>query len=138
MKEDAAYFVSTVRTLARQGKGQKSRLTVAHAIEQLPYAEALEFVRLVKISQGAQDLALLPDDTTWHMSYVTPIGTDCVALVTAPTNLVRATAERYDFSISWPSVTSHWGILITFETKPGYRWTCKTPDYALTETYLSM
>lgn len=137
--ETAQSLMSEMRAAARTGKYQKVRLIIAAAVERLPYAEALAFVRLVKINQGAQELALLPDDdTVWTIDFVSPNGTPHPVTSHATTIYVRSLATDYDFRISWPSVTSHWGISVWFVTESGNRWCCRTADYQVTETYLSM
>jgi hypothetical protein len=122
--------MSEVRSAARSGKYQKVRLIIASAIERLPYAEALDFVRLVKINQGAQELALLPADALWQFD-----GPDVPAFTTADI-VTYVSALENDFTISWPSVSFHWGIMITVVGTTGARQNIRTTDYALTETYL--
>lgn len=135
--ETAQSLMSEVRAAARAGKYQKVRLIIAAAVERLPYAEALAFVRLVKINQGAQDLALLPNDAEWTIDYVSEGGVPHAVTTHAHTSYVRTLAGPYDFRISWPSVSHHWGVAVWFVSESGCRWCLRTSDYALTETYLS-
>jgi hypothetical protein len=119
-----AEYVSKARYAARDGKSQKACLIIADAIANLSYADALEFVRLVKIDQGTQDLALLPDDAVWH------IEGGSFQMTTAE---LREVLSGESFVIDWPSVYTHWGIMIRIPD--GVR--ILTSDWALTETYLS-
>jgi hypothetical protein len=127
MSAQPSQYVSKARTASREGKGQKARLIIADAISTLDYMDALEFVRLVKIDQGSQDLALLPECAwTFHHNDGDP------RRVYESTDMLRAYVdEDSDYAISWPSVFSHWGVSVC--TRYG---TFYSPDYALTETYL--
>ena len=103
---------------------------------QLSQAEVDDFTRELRRRAGVQDVTLLPD-TTWTVRESGVRPKDVAELESYPTSVLRNTlACSEDVAISWPSVTFHWGVMITFSWG-GVRYVAHSADYQITETYMS-
>lgn len=120
-------------TAKRAGKPQKAAQALTAAILAGTTAEVDEFIRDIRKSAGVQDLAMLPQDMNWT---VTELGSQKVVNVVSTAELVDMLAGAANVAIDWPSVTFHWGTLVSFEIRGG-RFNARTSDWQLTETYLS-
>jgi hypothetical protein len=112
---------------------KRTTATVAAILEMTNQADVDSLTRQLRIDAGAQDVALLPD-TAWNMfrsgNYQVPVETVGTAV------LANTLDGAEDVTISWPSVYSHWGVMVTF-TWGGQTIVARSKDYQLTETYMS-
>jgi hypothetical protein len=115
----------------------KRAAVVAEAITTLAtQAEVDDFTRELRRRAGVQDVALLPN-TTWKVTGRRN-GTEIrLAGEEVTTAVLLNTLEGAELRhIDWPSVTFHWGVMVTF-TWGGVDYIARSADYAHTETYLS-
>jgi hypothetical protein len=122
----------------REGKPLLAAKAIAAAMDLPDQADVDVFTRRVRTDKGIQDLALISADRPYSVEvkegegdwkhHLNPVSADEVCLVAA-----RADS----FSISFPSVHSHWGYAV-FYTAKGKEFRATSADYAMTETYMSM
>lgn len=134
---DEAFPVEAALREVRETKAPtKRRQLIAHYVIALAtQAQVDEFTAELRRQAGVQDVALLPA-TDWDIFRPADLAAQRVS-VTVGTEVLRNTlADAEDVAISWPSVTFHWGVMVTF-TWGDERIVARSKDYALTETYMS-
>src|SRR5881394_645027 len=115
---------------------KRAALVARYVLELKTQEQVSEFTAQLRREAGAQDVSLLPE-TTWAVKGYRN-GTE-VRLVGGEVGtgvLLNTMESAEDVSISWPSLISHWGVLVRF-TWGGVEYIAKSSDYQLTETYLS-
>lgn len=116
----------------------KRAARIAAILLELPTQEAvMEFTAQLRREAGVQDVELLPA-TTWNVQ-----GWDGKKLVDdaqelSTDELVAWLKQGSNVRISWPSVTSHWGVSVSFDGMDFGSFVARSRDWQLTETYLSM
>ena len=112
---------------------KRAARTAALLLELPTQADVEAFTAQLRREARVQDVTLLPA-TTWRARKVGQAhGTGELY----STGILLNTLESSeDVSISWPSVYSHWGVMVSF-TWGGERMVAHSADYHLTETYLS-
>jgi hypothetical protein len=128
---------SAMEAVRRTKAPTKRAALIAQTLIDLPtQAEVAVFVRWVRIQAGVQDVALLPE-TTWTVTGRRN-GTEVrLAGDQVTTAVLLNTLEGAELGhIDWPSVTFHWGVMVTF-TWGGVDYIARSAEYAHTETYLS-
>lgn len=123
----------------RDGKPRIAADCLNSAIFNGTAAEVADFIREVQISQGKQDLDLLPD-TTWRMDAKTPTGWDnepsAEKTEIQTDTLIELLSGKTTWHIDWPSIVSHWGVAIFF-TIGDVDFRAFSADWERTETSMS-
>lgn len=128
----SSYFAAV-----RNGKPRLAADALNSAIFNGTAAEVADFIREVQISQGKQDVDLLPD-TQWKLDAETSTGFDNspsaehTEINTA--QLCELLSGKTTWNIDWPSVTSHWGVAVFFAIHD-VKFRAFSKDWALTDTY---
>lgn len=112
---------------------KRAARVAAIILELKTQAQVEEFTTQLRREAGVQDVTLLPD-TTWKVRRSAETHGDGYTYTTEV--LINTLADAEDVSISWPSLTFHWGVMVTF-TWGLERIVAHSADYQLTETYLS-
>lgn len=112
---------------------KRAALVARYVLELKTQEQVSEFTAQLRREAGVQDVSLLPR-CGWVVRVSSAVhGTGTLT----PTDvLLNTLADSEDVAISWPSLTFHWGVMVTF-TWGGIRYVAHSDDYQLTETYLS-
>jgi endogenous inhibitor of DNA gyrase (YacG/DUF329 family) len=112
---------------------KRAALVARYVLELKTQEQVNEFTAELRRQAGVQDVSLLPE-TTWKVRR--SVQTHGAGYEYTTEVLLNTLKDAEDVSISWPSVTFHWGVMVTF-TWGLERIVAHSADYQLTETYLS-
>lgn len=132
---DEAFPVDAALREVRRTKAPTKRaaLVARYVLELRTQDQVNEFTAQLRREAGAQDAQLLPTCTWTVRETSAPHGTGTLT----PTNvLLNTLADAEAVRISWPSVTFHWGVMVTFTWGDKF-YVAHSDDYQVTETYLS-
>jgi hypothetical protein len=137
LSDEAFPAEAALREVRRIKAPTKRAAAIAAALISLPTQKAVEeFTRQLRIDAGVQDVELLPR-TMWDVLRTADLATQRPSSKVDTAVLRNTLADAEDIRISWPSVVSHWGVLVTF-TWGGEKIVVRSADYQITETSMSM
>ena len=135
LSQPASQLLGKIMRAHRDGKPGVAAKLASEALLTVPMAEVPEFVRRVRVAQGVQDLSLLPTDVLYKVEARIKDGWVTVA-ADWPAEEVANLIGAQSFTVSWPSLYSHWGVSIQYQSG-GTDYRVQSNDWQLTETYLS-